>query len=851
MPSPLDLNLLALQRQDGAAKPAFPGLFMATPPRRTARGRSNDLLVIYLSLTGNSPLEEAQYEQVLSRLAQDFYKTPGTVTAAIKKLAENLNLFFLNRNLRSSNSGQQSIALLTAAVLRENRLTLGQCGPTHAFIVQANNSQHLHDIQLSGRGLGLTRSVSIRFSQTDLEPNDLVVLTPQPPPGWTAATLQNIHGQGMETLRRRLISQAGQNVDALVAYAQAGTGKLLMLRTRRPIQMVQTTPGDNAAEKPVPAVSEPALASQVTSPTPLAAADGDKENVSDHETESQPFTAGETGIDNLPKNVGGTDLQDGTETSAVHEEALTTLHGQETILTPSFPDDSTPILAPSAPDPISISSSAEVPEDQNHREQLRIEDDFIFDQSEEEHQEESPVLAPSPLRQSEPQRVSEERQPGRAKVGLKRFSEKTKLQQTNLRLAVTSIVRRFLRDIALIIKRILPDESLFTIPASTMAFTAVAIALVMAVAGARVYFQRGYDIQFTTFFEQAVLAASAAAEETDPLELRTAWDTTLFFLNKAEEYQTTDESVMLRMQAQGALDKLDAVYRLNYQNAFVSGLGGPIHITRMAATSNELFMLNANNGTVLRATLTGKGYELDPNFKCSVYHAFGPIISITPGLKNDRVKASVILMDVHGNVMYCNPGEAAKMTSPALPHTSWVSPTSFTIDNGSLYVLDPGTNAVWFYRGMDITNPPHLFFDTQVPKMSDVVDLAVNRDDLYLLHQDGSMTTCKYNALQVSPTRCEDPTIYTDSRPGRHNGPRILDAQFQQVLYTPPPDPSIYLLDPLTQAVYHFSLRLNFQRQYRPLVNNLASDVATAFTISPNRTIFLAAGNQVYYALLP
>lgn len=411
-------------------------------------------------------------------------------------------------------------------------------------------------------------------------------------------------------------------------------------------------------------------------------------------------------------------------------------------------------------------------------------------------------------------------------------------------------VHGILRGIALLLKRILPDESIFTIPASTMAFTAVAIAVVMAVAGAQVYFQHGYGIQFEAHYEQAFAAAEAASLETDPLEIRTAWDTTLFFLNKAEEYRTTEESINLRMRAQGELDRLDTVYRLNFQNAFVSGLGGPLNITRLAATSNELFMLNAANGSVLRGTLTGKGYELDPDFKCSVYHAFGPIISIIPGIKNDKIRASVILMDANGNLMYCNPGEAAKMITPALPHTNWGSPVSFTIDSGALYVLDPGSNGVWFYRGLDITNPPHLFFDQQIPKMSDVIDMAVNRDDLYLLHSDGSLTTCKYNALQVSPTRCDDPTTYSDSRPGRHSGPRILDAQFQQILLTQPPDPSLYMLDPLNQSVYHFSLRLNFQRQFRPL-NSLSADTATAFTIGPNRTLFLATGNQVYYSLLP
>ena len=74
---------------------------------------------------------------------------------------------------------------------------------------------------------------------------------------------------------------------------------------------------------------------------------------------------------------------------------------------------------------------------------------------------------------------------------------------------------------------------------------------------------------------------------------------------------------------------------------------------------------------------------------------------------------------------------------------------------------------------------------------------------------------------------------------------------------TQPPDPSLYLLDPSSQAIYHFSLRLNYQRQLRPdtdllLEASTPEKPATAFTISPdNRITFMALGNQVLYAGMP
>jgi hypothetical protein len=98
--------------------------------------------------------------------------------------------------------------------------------------------------------------------------------------------------------------------------------------------------------------------------------------------------------------------------------------------------------------------------------------------------------------------------------------------------------------------------------------------------------------------------------------------------------------------------------------------------------------------------------------------------------------------------------------------------------------------------------------------------------------------------------RVEDPFVYTDTRSGRTGGEIIPDALFDQIAYSPPPDPSLYLLDPQHQAIYHFSLRLNLDRQYRAL-QPLAEGAATSFAISPTRLAFLAIGNQVYYAALP
>ena len=132
--------------------------------------------------------------------------------------------------------------------------------------------------------------------------------------------------------------------------------------------------------------------------------------------------------------------------------------------------------------------------------------------------------------------------------------------------------------------------------------------------------------------------------------------------------------------------------------------------------------------------------------------------------------------------------------------------------------------------------------------IADVLDLTINGSDLYLLNKDGHLTSCRYGFLQ-GPTQCTDNMTFTDPRPGYENGPIIPGTQFTQILFQPPPGPSIYLMDSENNAIYQFSLRLTFQRQYRPL--NPPENQMTAFAFNLNHEVFAVFGNQVMIAPLP
>ncbi len=796
MSNSLDLNILPMVRQSGQDKAEMPGLFAVTPPRRAARGRASDSLVLYLEMAGNAPLIPEQINQLLARLTQTYYKTPGSVTAAMRTVAETLNQYLLDRNLRISSSGRQGIGLLIQVVLRNDVIYMAQSGPVHAYVIAAQETQHMHNAQGAGRGLGLSRTTPIRYFQAKMAPSDFLLITVEPPPGWTENTLRPPSRVGLEGMRRKLLDHAARELKAVLIQAQSGSGKLRLLRRKAGLpDMAQPTAAQPIAAQPE---AEPRVEREVVEeiPTGEVSVAALEEAAAQAQVEALPS-------EEAPQAPDVSEERQAAQPEKVEIVASTGLRraGWGRPARTSTPAASPPVTGQGAASPRKASPPRQP----------------------------RPELSAAPL-----------------KAVLSTFGR-----------ALSSVFGPVGRGLGSILKNVLPDESLLNLSPSAMIFFAVAVPVVMGVIGARVYVQRGRAAQHQVYYEQALQAAEQAVFLSDPAELRSAWEVVVNNLDQAEAYAVTEESQALRAEARTTLDELDFVERLDYQPAIIglsAGLGESVMVTRMVATDGDLYMLDSSQGVVKRAILTGSGYQIDPTFNCGPSYGttiVGPLIDIVALPRGSTMNATILGMDANGVLLYCVPGGGAPLSAQmAPPNINFGSPKALTLDTGDLYVLDPQTNAVWIYRRMEFAQQPRLFFGDQIPPMQDVIDLAVNLDDLYLLHADGHMTMCTYSVFVEAPTRCEDPILFTDPRPGRMDGPVLPDSLFSQMYFSPPPDPSIYMLDPGNQAIFHFSLRMAFQRQLRAL-EDLPEGPATAFAVSPNRTVFIAVGNEVFYAALP
>jgi len=336
-------------------------------------------------------------------------------------------------------------------------------------------------------------------------------------------------------------------------------------------------------------------------------------------------------------------------------------------------------------------------------------------------------------------------------------------------------------------------------------------------------------------------------------------------LDKALEYGNSLEAESLQREAQQALDRLDGVIRLQLQTAILGNFSTTVHITALAANETEVYLLDATQGRILRLYLTGAGYDIDTTFSCTpnlTAGVPGKLVDLVVLPPDNKYRAGVMGVDAAGNVMYCGEGRepVVETLKPAPNSSGWQAIKSILFENGVLYVLDTADSAkkfVYTFTGDNstFTTEPKIYFNGKVPYAADVRDIGVDKAGLFMLHSDGMISRCTFRISEDDFTTCISPSPYVDRRSGQNvELLTIPDTQFIQVQTTAAPDSSLYLLDAKNRMIYHFSLKLNFQRSLATQMskNNPQSErEPTAFAISPARTMFIAYSNQLFYAKLP
>jgi hypothetical protein len=804
-----DLNILSFYRVKGQDWPQFPGLLAINPPKRTARGREDDHLLVYLTLSGNIPLTSAEYARLTSEVSGHFYQTAGSLTSAIRTAVQSINQALLERNLRTTGQGQYLIGRLILGVLRGAQVFIAQSGPTHVFHITGGETRQIHDAQISGRGLGFSQTTPLYFSQTDLQAGDTLVCCSHLPANWDTAILEN--NPSPEALRRKLLTIGGEDLNALLVTAHPGQGNFSITKGTR-----------GGLEDPAPAASS--LAADLPGGQPASGPAATPEP-----SPARPVSQVESGqpASRFARLLAG----EQREPSPAGEPPA----GEDTPAAQAEPPAArrAPVSNPARRASASVAAAAPAPRTAASRGR------FASTRAAGELPE---ISRPG------------SRSGGEVYRGLARLIRGARQATRNASQGIKAFLPRLLPNLQ-------EGEGEMTGPG--LGFLAIAIPLIIVTIASIVYVRYGRSTQYQENYGLALEQAVQARGQSDPLEIRRTWDSTLYYLDRAESYQVTQESSSLRQEAQTALDNLDGILRLGFRPAIVGGLGRSVQVSRMAATNTDLYLLDAARGSVIRASLGSQGYEVDDNFRCGPGQygntLVGTLIDVEALQVSNIYNARLVAMDGSGNLLYCGFNMQPVAVTLAAPVLGWRGISGFALDTDekNLYVLDPAGNAVWVYTGNygEFTGQPTIFFGEQVPQnMGSTIDLAANSADLYLLFSDGHIAACPLSRYDVVPLRCSDPITFVDTRPGQVSGPKLNDGVFTQVSFASAPDPSLYMLEPLTRAVFRFSPRsdsVELRGQFRatPDQNNTDfSGSATAMAISPNRYLFLSMANQVFYA---
>jgi hypothetical protein len=805
-----NLTLIPLYRIKGQEWPQLPGLLAALPPKRAARGRENDALVLYLTLAGNASLSSSDYNQISAQMAQRFYQSPGALTSALRAAAESLNQYLWERNTRGDSQGKYLRGRLVLGVLREGVFTLAQSGPTRVFHISGSGTRLIHDAAISGEGLGISPTAQLYLAQAEVRTGDRLILCTHGPAGWESG-LPEQGAASLEAQRRDLLAATGDDLNSVLLEIQAGKGDVTVLRGDRPVPdraPAASVPAPSAVERPAP--------SAAPKPAPAATTNAGAPRVT-----VQPRTPAVT-----------------TNPAAAPDEKTAT---RLDLAQPGRfvrPLGTRPAPAAAAPAAAGAGRRAE------------------------------PAPQPEPAPKQKGRFVAP-----RPQADLPVIARAGSGQGISLGLAKSLRgIRLFFGKVSAGFKTLLPrllptlqdDEAPRS--GSAMLLVAIAVPLVVVTAAVIVYTQFGQPSQYEDNFSKALTAAEGAVGQSDPATLRHAWESTLDFLDKAEQYGSTPESQALRQQAQAGLDGLDGIVRLDFRPAIYGGLGQSVQVTGMAATGNDLYLLDSTSGSILRAFLTSQGYETDPTFKCrpGTYEGqtVGALIDLAAMPGGNTQDAAIVALDAGGTLLYCAPGMDPQASPLTVPGLGWEKILGFTLsaDGKALFALD--SKAVWIYGYDDEQKTfiaPIAFFGEQVPQnMNQAIDLAANGSDLFLLFSDGHVTVCTFSGLVVSNTTCRDPAQFVDARAGRQSGTSITGAVFSQTAFDAPYNTSLYLLEPNTHAVYKInphptSLELDgqFHASVKTEKETFRVTAASALAIGTDRTLFLCIGNQVYFAAMP
>ncbi len=407
-------------------------------------------------------------------------------------------------------------------------------------------------------------------------------------------------------------------------------------------------------------------------------------------------------------------------------------------------------------------------------------------------------------------------------------------------------------------------------PSRVLSTLVIAIPFILITLAVLVYVYSGRREQHNAYLEEAQSYITQASTIEDTVQQRDYWAKAYDTVLQAMKFGDSDLADTLLAQTQTIIDDMDLVTRLDFRPATTSQFSADVALTKIKSNDSGIYLLDSTAGRIYRTKANTKGfYEIDSSFQCGpgTYGVItmGNIVDFAMLPTNTR-SYELLAVDAGGNLLYCSPENEPVPSSLIPADGGWGEVAAISLDEYTLYVLDAENDRIWSYAGHDFeisamagivfSSHPVDFLGTEELDLGGALDLVVNKEDIFVLHEDSHMTTCQYNAYRDgNATECSDPTAYSDSRIGYEKNPLVyFDSQFRIIQETTYPNSAFYILDAAQGAVLQYSYQLNLERTLKPQPSKtypLPEVAMTGLGVSTEKEIFLAFGNQLYVGDLP
>ncbi|MBW6472473.1 MAG: hypothetical protein K0B14_05060 [Anaerolineaceae bacterium] len=800
------------------------GYFVGNVHRKATRTRVEDIIVIrFTPFRKLTEEEENQINQMVAKTGSQYYKTKGPITTAAKIAGEFFNNLLNQINIKNT-SHSPILGSFHLLVLNKDDLYLVHAGGSTSYHLSRNRIEKFEDRTHGIEGIGVGKSIKLRFFHSKINESDRIILTTKPSKNWTKEALFDNQRLSISYLRRSLRQLSQDDFEAVIIQFRNGNGSVHQLKLDSAEFSTSNNEDINLSVQDIPPVSTSSTSSSEKyedinkDPVPLNEIEmeisGD-EPLDDLSVELPNFVTGENSEITI------------TDTDQITEQFQLDIFEDVTINQPKKDEE-----IPSVQSLDGIFLSGDTWESGNN--------DKEKVQTKKVSKIESKAFAIF-------------------LISVRKFfhnlNENYKTFTNNLKKSLQKVIKPSSRSSV--------EKDPNSLSSSSMLMIAILVALFVSAIGITVYIQSGLGSQQTELIANANLLISDALDDPDVNNQILMYQEALRLVTESESYGKSESITEIKRFIQTQLDELQGVTRIDIQPTIFGGLDKRIQISRMGSNANgDVYALDSGTGRVIRMIATRPDYVIDNSFVCGP-GKYGnvivdPLIDIEPVNYANKINTSLMGIDKRGNLLMCVPGNDPIAIELKRSDLNWGEIKALAFNGYSLYILDSGdkNRDIFRYPSNDYAfdQVPKSIFSSNVPEnLAGSLDISVNQEELFLIHANGQLTRCNLNQLT-----CENNIGYGLILGGktRESYSVLPGSKISQVYVTLPPDPSIYFMDENNQAIYHFSMALNLQQQISPNLSSQAKNLdesskLTAFTVNPNGIIHFAYGNLIYFGYLP